>query len=310
MEVQNKTTKFSETMKRIKKSRQLLILFIPAIIFYTIFRYGPMIGIITAFMKYSVYSGLFHSKWVGLRYFIQFFSTGDFFQLLTNTLLLGLFTLIWTFPFPIAFAVFLNEVKNQRFKKLVQTSSYLPSFLSIVIISSMVIDFLSPSNGVINNIIASLGFERQYFMIKPEWFRTVYIASEIWATMGYSAIIYLAAIAGIDPSLYDAAIVDGCGRFQSIRHITLPSIFPTISIMLILKAGNVIKIGFEKVLLLYNPMTYEVADIFSTYVYRKGMVEQNYSYAAAVGLFEAVIAMTLLVLANTISKKLSENSLW
>lgn len=269
-----------------------------------------MFGIITAFMKYSVYSGVFHSKWVGFRYFSQFFSTGDFPQLFRNTLLLGFFTLLWTFPFPIAFAVLLNEVRNQKFKKLVQSASYLPSFLSIVIISSMVIDFLSPSHGVINNILAALGFERQYFIIKPEWFRTIYISSEIWATMGYSAIIYLAAISGIDPTLYDAGIVDGCGRLQAIKHITLPSIFPTISIMLILKAGSMIKIGFEKVLLLYNPVIYEVADVFSTYVYRKGMVEQNYSYAAAVGLFEAVISMTLLVVANSLSRKLSDQSLW
>jgi len=301
---------FNSILKHIKKDRQLLLLFLPCIIFYAIFRYGPMYGVIIAFKKYGVFLGILKSPWVGLKYFEQFFSSMDFWPLFKNTLLLGLYNLAWTFPFPIIFAVLLNEVKNQKFKKTIQTVSYLPSFLSVVIICSMVIDFLSPSHGLINNIIAGLGFEKQYFMIKPEWFRTIYIASDIWSGMGYGAIIYLAALSGIDPELYDAGKVDGCSRFQTIWNITLPGIFPTIATMFILKTGNMFRIGYEKVLLLYTPTTYEVADVFSTYVYRKGLLESNYSYAAAVGLFESVIALIMLLLANTISKKLSEQSLW
>lgn len=298
------------TWKHFKRDRQLLIIFLPCIIFYTIFRYGPMYGIIIAFKKYGVFLGIAKSPWVGLKYFEQFFTSPDFWLLFKNTLLLGLYTLLWTFPFPIVFSILLNEVRNNKFKKTIQTVSYLPSFLSIVVISSMVIDFLSPSRGLINNLISAVGFERQYFMIKPEWFRTVYIASDIWSTMGFGAIIYLAALSGVDPTLYEAGRVDGCSRFRAMWHITLPGIFPTIATMFILKSGNMFRIGFEKVLLLYTPTTYEVADVFSTYVYRKGMLESNYSYAAAVGLFESIVALIMLLITNTISKKLSEQSLW
>jgi putative aldouronate transport system permease protein len=304
------TSKFQKVFKHIKRDRQLLIILLPCIIFYAIFRYGPMFGLVMAFQDYGIFLGFDDSPWVGLKHFQKFFSGNDFFLLFKNTILLGLYNLLWTFPFPIIFAIFLNEVKNAKFKKSIQTVSYLPSFLSIVIICSMAIDFLSPSRGVINNIIAALGFERHYFVIDPDWFRTIYISTEIWSGMGYGAIIYLAALAGIDPTLYEAGKVDGCSRFRSIWHITLPGIFPTIATMFILKSGNVFRIGFEKVLLLYTPTTYKVADVFSTYVYRKGLLESNYSYAAAVGLFESVVALIMLLATNKISKKLSEQSLW
>lgn len=303
-------SRLSRTLRHMKKDRQLLIIFLPCIVFYTIFRYGPMYGIIVAFKKYNAFTGIIKSPWVGLKYFEQFFSNPDFFLLVRNTFLLGIYSLLWTFPFPILFALLLNELKNARFKKLVQTVSYLPSFLSIVIVCSMVIDFLSPGHGLINNIISSLGFERQYFLVNPEWFRTIYIASDIWAGLGLGAIMYLAAISGIDPTLYEAGIMDGCNRFRAMWHITIPGIFPTIATLFILRAGNVFRIGFEKVLLLYTPTTYEVADVFSTYVYRKGIISMNYSYGAAVGLFESVVALILLLITNTISKKLSEQSLW
>lgn len=303
-------TKLEKTFKHIKRDRQLLIILLPCILFYAIFRYGPMFGIIMAFQNYGIYLGFLKSPWVGLEHFQKFFSGTDFLLLFKNTFLLGVYNLLWTFPFPIIFAVFLNEVRNAKLKKCVQTVSFLPSFLSIVIVCSMVIDFLSPSHGVINNILAALGFERQYFMIKPEWFRTVYISSEIWSTTGYGAIIYLAALSGIDPTLYEAGRVDGCGRLRAIWHITIPGIFPTIATMFILKSGNMFRIGFEKVLLLYTPTTYKVADIFSTYVYRKGLLESNYSYAAAVGLFESAVALVMLLITNRISRELSEQSLW
>lgn len=298
------------TLKHMKRDRQLLVLFLPCLIFYIVFRYGPLFGLTIAFKDYNVFAGVFGSDWVGLKHFIKFFSSNDFLLLFRNTLTLGVLTLIFGFPIPILLAISLNELRVKWMKKSIQTLTYLPAFLSIVIISSMVIDFLSPSSGLINKLIAALGFEKIYFLIMPEWFRTIYVVSDIWATMGYEAIIYLAAISGISPTLYEAAKVDGCSRWKSLWHITLPGLMPTILIMFILKTGNMLRIGYEKVLLLYTPTTYEVADVFSTYVYRKGLIESNYSYAAAVGMFEALIAMIMLLTANFISKKAGGQGLW
>lgn len=250
------------------------------------------------------------SPWVGLKHFERFFSSPDFLKLFRNTLYLGFFTLLFSFPFPIILAICLNEVRVRWFKKTIQTFSYLPTFLSVVIISSMVIDFLSPNNGLINQILFSLGFEKKYFLIDQNWFRPIYILSDIWTTTGYEAIIYLAAIAGVNPTLYEAARVDGCTRIQMMRHVTLPSIMPTILIMFILKTGSMLRVGYEKVLLLYNAATYEVADVFSTFVYRKGLLESNFSYGAAVGLFEALVAMVMLFTANFISRRLGGSGLW
>lgn len=302
--------RFSGTIKHVKRDRELLLLFIPCILFYIIFRYGPLYGLIIAFKDYSVFSGVLGSEWAGLKHFIKFFSNQDFWLLFRNTLLLGFYTLVFGFPFPIILALLLNEVRVKWFKKSMQTLSYLPAFLSVVIISSMIIDFLSPNNGLLNQLISALGFEKKYFLVDPSWFRPVYVISEIWGTMGYESIIYLAAIAGISPTLYEAARVDGATRYHMIRHITLPGLMPTMLIMFILKTGSMIRIGYEKVLLLYNPMTYNVADVFSTYVYRKGLLESNYSYAAAVGMFEALVAMVLLLGANALSKRMGGNGLW
>jgi len=296
--------------RHIKRDRQLLILLIPCIVFYILFRYGPIYGLIIAFKNYDVYTGIMKSEWVGLEHFRRFFDSPDFWLLFKNTFLLGAFTLIWTFPATVIFAVLLNEVRSVRFKKFVQTCSYLPAFLSVVIVSSMVIDFLSPTHGVINTALQALGFKSIYFLAEPGWFRTVYVTSDIWQYMGYEAIIYLAAIAGIDPTLYEAAKVDGAKRFHMMRYITIPSIMPTILVMFVIKSGNVFRIGYEKVLLLYNPATYEVADVFSTFVYRKGLLETNYSYAAAVGLFEAIIALIMLLFTNLLSKKAGGRGLW
>ncbi|MFF2886567.1 ABC transporter permease [Paenibacillus sp. NPDC057967] len=293
-----------------KRDRQLLILFIPCIVFYLLFRYGPLYGLIIAFKDYSVFQGIMGSDWVGLKHFTKFFTSDDFYLLFKNTLLLGFYSLLFGFPFPIILAILLNEVRVKWFKKSVQTFTYLPAFLSVVIISSMIIDFLSPGSGIINQIIAWLGLEKIYFLILPEWFRTVYVVSDIWSTAGYEAIIYLAAISGISPTLYEAARVDGSSRLRSIWHITIPGILPTVLIMFILKTGSMIRVGYEKVLLLYTPTTYEVADVFSTFVYRKGLLETNYSYAAAVGMFEALIAMIMLLTANFISRRLGGRGLW
>lgn len=298
------------TLRHMKRDRQLLILFLPCILFFVLFRYGPIYGLVIAFKDYNVYQGILGSDWVGFEHFRRFFESPDFWLLFKNTFLLGLFTLLWAFPFPILFAVMLNEVRGIQFKKTVQTFSYLPSFLSVVIVSSMIIDFLSPTHGLVNELLKAVGLESKYFLAAPEWFRTIYVSTEVWQHMGFEAIIYLAAIASIDPTLYEAAKVDGASRFQMMRYITIPSIMPTILIMFIIKSGSMFRIGYEKVLLLYNPMTYEVADVFSTYVYRKGLLETNYSYAAAVGLFESLIALVMLLITNVISKKAGGKGLW
>ncbi|UNK21169.1 ABC transporter permease subunit [Paenibacillus sp. N3/727] len=293
-----------------RRDRQLLLLFIPCIVFYVVFRYGPLYGLVIAFKDYSVFQGVWGSEWVGLENFQKFFGNQDFWMLFRNTFLLGFFTLIFGFPFPIILAVLLNEVRVKWFKKSIQTFSYLPAFLSVVIISSMIIDFLSPTHGLINQFLSFLGFEKKYFLIDPNWFRPIYVISEVWATMGYQAIIYLAAIAGISPTLYEASKVDGANRWHMMRHITIPGLMPTVIVMFILNTGNMFRIGYEKVLLLYNPLTYDVADVFSTYVYRKGLLESSYSYAAAVGMFESAVALVMLLGANQLSKRIGGSGLW
>jgi putative aldouronate transport system permease protein len=302
--------RFNTIVKHLIKDKQLLILFIPCLVFYAIFRYGPIYGMIIAFKDYQVFVGIIDSDWVGLKHFKRFFSSPDFILLFKNTFLLGIYSLIFGFPAPIIFALLLNEVRLRLFKKWVQTISYLPAFLSVVIVCSMIIDFLSPGQGLINQLLQAIGFEKKYFMIDSNWFRTIFIASDIWTFMGYQAIIYLAAISGIDPTLYEAATVDGCKRHHMIFYITLPCLLPTILVLFILNTGNMILIGFEKVLLLYNPMTYEVADVFATFVYRKGLLESNYSYAAAVGIFESLVALVMLLFANYMSRKAGGRSLW
>ncbi len=298
---------------RIIKDRQLLIILLPGLVFYLIFRYAPMFGVIIAFKDYSPFLGVFKSPWAdnfGFEHFIKFFSSNDFIELFRNTLLLGVSTLLWSFPITIIFALLLNEVKVPSYKKTVQTISYLPTFLSVVIICSMTIDFLSPNNGLVNKVLQSLGMEKIYFMTDPLWFRTIYVVSGIWASLGSGAIIYLAALSGVDQALYEAARIDGCKRVKMMWHITIPSIMPTIVTMFILSAGNILKIGADKVILLYNPMTYETADVFGTYVYRRGMEDLNFSFASAVGIFESVVACLILYACNKLSSKYTGESLW
>jgi len=296
--------------KRAKRDRQLWIILLPCIAFYALFRYGPMYGLIVAFKEYDIWDGLIKSDWVGFKHFIEFFHSQDFVLLFRNTLLLGLSNLVFSFPFPILFALLLNEVRIKKLKTLAQTVSYLPSFLSVVIVCSMFIDLLSPTHGLVNTILENLGFPRTYFIIKPEWFRFIYVSSGIWQSMGYSAIIYLAALSGIDKTLYEAGEIDGCGRLRAIWHITIPGILPTVITMFIISSGHIMRIGYEKVLLLYTPVTYKVADVFSTFVYRKGLENWDFSYATAVGLFESVIAIIFLFITNNISKKFTQNSIW
>jgi putative aldouronate transport system permease protein len=269
-----------------------------------------MYGIIIAFKNYNVFTGIEKSPWVGFTYFLQFFNSVFFWRLIRNTFLISLYGLVFGFPAPIILALLFNELKNGPFKKAAQTVSYLPHFISTVIIVSMFVEFLSPSRGLINNIIVRFGGERIYFLGAPRYFRTVYTVMNIWRTMGWGTIIYLAALTGINPELYEAALIDGCGRLRQTFHITLPCIANTIVIMLIFRVGELLSVGSEAIILMYNPAIYETADVISTYVYRRGLVESQYSFGAAVGLFNAVVGLVLIGITNALAKRYSETSLW
>lgn len=303
-------TKKKTLWQRIRRDHQLLILLIPGLLFYAVFRYGPMYGIVIAFKKYSPFLGVAKSPWVGTMYFQQFFNSSEFFKLFKNTLILGFWSMVFGFPTPILFALILNEVRVSAVKKLYQTISYLPYFLSLVVVCSIFRELFSISSGLINRVITAMGGQTIHFLVRPEWYRFIYILSNVWAGLGSGAIVYLAALAGVDQQLYEAARIDGCTRVKMIWYMTLPSILPTIVTMFLLGCGNIMRIGPDKTLLLYNSMTYSVADIFSTYVYRIGLEKKNFSLATAVGLFESVIAVVILLAANTASRKITGESLW
>ncbi|WP_310735515.1 ABC transporter permease [Cohnella herbarum] len=292
-------------------SKYLLLLFLPTALYYLIFEYGPMFGIVVAFKDYNTFAGVWASDWVGLKYFrIFLFENPDFLKLLRNTFLIGVYSLVWGFPAPIVLALFLNELRSNIFKRVVQTVSYLPHFISNVIIVSMIVMFLSPDGGLINKLIGLFGEEPIYFLSKSEMFRTIFVSSGIWQGVGWGTIIYLAALTSVDPHLYEAAELDGAGRWKKMIHVSLPGIVPIIIILLILNIGGLLGTGFEKVFLLYNPMLYETADIFSTYTYRVGLLQGNFSYATAIGVFNGVVGFVLIVLTNYIARKTRETSLW
>jgi putative aldouronate transport system permease protein len=297
-------------LKKLNKSKYLLLLLSPCMIYYLLFQYAPMFGLVISFKDYNLFKGLMESKWVGFKYYEMFIQSPDFFKLLRNTFLLGFYKFIFGFPAPIILALLLNELKNVVFKRFVQTVSYLPHFISNVVVASMIVVFLSPNNGVVNRIVTGLGFEPINFLVEPGLFRSIYVTSEIWQQIGWEAIIYLAALTAIDPQLYEAAEIDGANRWRKLFHVTLPGIAPAIFILGILNIGRVLEIGFEKVFLLYNPVTYETADIISTYVYRVGLIQGNYSYATAIGLFLGVISFIFLYSANYFARKSGQTSLW
>lgn len=300
----------SRLLKRFKDSKFLLILFIPTLIYFIIFEYAPMFGIVVAFKDYNLFKGFLASPWVGLKNFRIFFKNPDFLPLFRNTFLLGFNSLVFGFPAPIILSLLLNEVRNAPFKKFVQTVSYLPHFISNVVVCSMVLLFLSPDGGMVNVVIEKLGGTSIYFMSKPELFRPIYVATGIWQGIGWGTIIYLAAIAGVDVNLYEAAELDGAGRWRKMWHVTIPSITPVIIVLLIMNMGSIMSIGFERVLLLHNPLTYETADIFSTYTYRVGLKSGNFSYATAVSLFNSVLSFLLIITANYASRRAMQTSLW
>ncbi|MFB9753585.1 ABC transporter permease [Paenibacillus hodogayensis] len=296
--------------KRFRDSRYLLLLVLPCVVYFLVFHYVPMFGIAISFQKYNLFKGIWHSEWVGFHYYRMFFGNPDFFKLLRNTFLLGAYQIVFGFPAPIALALLFNELRSAVFKRVVQSVSYLPHFISNVVVAGMIVVFLSPSGGLVNRLIAAVGFDPVNWLMLPEWFRSIYVASGIWQGIGWSSIIYLAALTAIDPHLYEAAEMDGAGRFRKMAYVSLPGIMQTVVVLLILEIGHVLGVGFEKVFLLYNPAIYETADIISTYVYRVGLVQGNYSYAAAIDLFTGVVNLAFLLGANTISRKLGENSLW
>lgn len=292
------------------RDRVLYYLLIPFIAWYLIFLYKPMYGLLIAFKDFSLWKGFDGSPWVGLENFKIFFESPYFFRCLKNTFLINIYGLLFGFPVPIILALLLNEVKNAKFKKTVQTMTYLPHFISAVVIAGIVVNFLAPTNGLINIVIEKLGGEKTYFLIKPEYFRTIYISMNIWKEAGFGAVIYIAALSGIDQQLYEAAIIDGANRWKQTLHVTIPGILPTIIIMLILRIGRLLEVGYETIILLYQPATYETADVLNTFIYRYGLQEGQYDLATAAGLFNAVVAFILVYMANRISRKVSETSLW
>lgn len=299
--------------QRLKKEFQVnkynYLLLLPALIYYIVFHYAPMYGAQIAFRDYAITQGILDSEWIGLQNFKDFFQSFYFSRLMKNTILLSGLNIIIGFPIPIILALLLNEVRNSMFRRTVQTITYLPHFISLVVICGIVLDF-TKYNGLINDILSSFGMDRIVFMQDAEWFRPVYIISDIWQHTGWNSIIYIAAISAIPPELYEAAKISGCNRWQEIIHITLPGIASTIIILLILKVGRIMNIGHEKVLLLYNESIYSTADIISTYVYRRGIQNAEYSFSAAVGLFNSVINMVMLLSVNFLSKKITDESLF
>lgn len=300
----------SKALKKITRNYELYIFILPALAYFLIFHYGPMYGIQIAFKDYIASKGIWGSPWVGMKHLNYFFKSYHFWMLIKNTLGIAVYSLIAGFPIPILLALALTEVKNKRFKKLVQNVTYAPHFISMVVMVGMIMAFLSPSNGVINQLIKFLGGEPIAFMSKSSMFKNIYVWTGVWQSAGWGSIIYLAALAGIDTQLHEAAIVDGATRLQRIWHINIPGIMPTMVIMLIMNCGSIMNVGFEKVFLMQNAINMEASDVISTYVYRIGLLNAQYSFSAAVGLFNSVINFALLIIVNSVAKRVNETSLW
>lgn len=300
----------SPLAKRVFHDRYLLLLFLPCFLYYVLFRYAPMWGVLISFKDFKPFIGFWDSNWVGFKYYERFFHSPDAWRIIRNTLRLGLTSLVFSFPIPIVFSLALNEMRRLRFKKLVQTVSYMPHFLSAVVVCGMIVSFTSPIHGVINQMIEACGGSPVNFLSESRWFVPVYVISDVWQETGWLAILYLAAITNIDPQMYEAATLDGASRLRQIISITIPSIAPTIVITLILQVGSILDVSLEKVLLLYSPAIYDTADVIATYVYRQGLQSANFSYATAVGLFSGVTNLVLLLAANTFAKKISDVSIF
>ncbi|MBM7572449.1 ABC transporter permease [Aquibacillus albus] len=305
-----KVTQWKLARKSFQKHWQLYLLIIPPVLYFIIFKYVPMIGTVIAFKDYNVVQGIMGSSWVGLKHFEAFFRNPVAWDLIQNTLYLSLYQLLVTFPLPIILALTLNEIKDGLFKRSVQMFTYAPYFISTVVIVSMIVLMLSPRLGIINQFIELFGFEPVNFLGNADLFRSVFVWSDAWQQTGYSAIIYLAALAGVDKQQYEAAKVDGASRIQRIMNVDIPGIMPAIVIILVLSVGNLMALGFEKVYLLQNPLNLSTSEILQTYVYKMGIINADFSFSAAVGLFNSFVNLILLVLVNYLAKRISGNGLW
>lgn len=304
-------SRFTKLWREYKKCRYLFLLLAPVLIWYATFAYGPLYGIQLAFKDFRMMDGIWNSPWVGLKHFeFLFFQSPDFFNILGNTIVISFLHILFGFPAPIILALLINEIRSSKFKRVAQSLTYLPHFFSWVILAGILINLLSPSTGVVNYLIQLLGFEPIYFVGDPDYFRFTLVTSAIWKEVGWGTIIYLAALTGISPDLYEAAVMDGASRWKQTLHITLPSMLSVVVLMFILRLGNVLDAGFDQVLNLYSPATYEVADILDTYVYRVGLQNFQFSLTTAVGLFKNVVAFTLVLFTNYVSKKLGQDGLF
>lgn len=297
-------------LKQIRRSWQLYVILLLPLILIVIFQYGPMFGLQIAFKNFRARDGIWGSPWAGFTHFQNFFKSYQFKRLISNTLGISIYQLLAGFPIPIILAILVNECRGRVFKKSVQMITFAPYFISTVVMTNMVLMFLSVYGGLVNNAIVFFGGARVDFMAKPEYFKSIYVWSGIWQTMGYNSVIYIAALSAIDPTLYEAAEIDGAGKFQKIMYIDIPGIAPTIVILLILQCGRIMNVGYEKVLLMQNALNMSSSDIISTYVYRIGLEQAQYSFSAAVGMFDSVVNTVLLVVVNQIARKISDTSLW
>ncbi|MFD2115763.1 ABC transporter permease [Paenibacillus yanchengensis] len=297
-------------LKRVARHWELYLLLVPVLAFFIIFHYWPMYGVQIAFKNFSPLKGIMGSDWVGLYHFERFFDSFFFSRLFWNTIGISVYELLVGFPIPIILALMINEVRSSRFKKVVQTVTYAPHFLSTVVLVGMLVTFLSPTSGVINHILALFGIEPVSFMTEASWFKTLFVSSSIWQNAGWSSIIYIAALTNIDPQMHEAAMIDGAGRMKRIWHINIPGIMPTMIILFVLNIGSLMNVGFEKIFLMQNDLNMEASDVFATYVYRSGVLGAQYSFASAVGLFNSLVNVVLLFTVNRAAKRISGSGLF
>ena len=293
-----------------KRYPDLYLMMIPGLAFLILFKYVPMYGLTIAFQDFNIFAGITGSEWVGWANFQKLLGSSEFYQVFTNTLLISIYKLVFQFPIPILFAILLNEMRSMFVKRTIQTVIYLPHFLSWVVVSGLFVSILSTPGGLLNQVIQALGGEPIAFMMEKSFFRSVVVTSNIWKDAGYGAIVYIAAISGIDQEIYEAARVDGAGRIRQIIHITIPGLASTIVLMFILRLGQLLNAGTEQILMMYNPVVYEVGDVIGTYVYRMGIGKMDYSFSTAVGLFESVVGFILLMSGNFLCRKLVNRSIW
>ncbi|MBR4061060.1 MAG: sugar ABC transporter permease [Lachnospiraceae bacterium] len=303
--------KRKKTFREMKRNYQIYILLIPVILYFLVFKYGPMYGAVIAFLDYKPAKGILGSDWVGFKNFITFFKDPYFFRIMRNTLIISFASILVTMPCTILFAVLINEIANTKFKRLVQTVTYLPHFISLIVICGMVTEFCS-MDGIITSFFVAFGMERQNLLQNPDFYRAIHIGSQLWQGLGWGTIIYLSALSSIDQEQYEAASIDGAGRFAKMRYITLPCLIPTITIMLIMDLGRVMNVGYQKNILLANTLTLQTAEVIDSYIYRTGLASSypRFSYSTAVGLFKSLVNVTLVVSANKFSRKVQGSGLW